>query len=76
MYLKKEDDVPDESQDNGGVSIGNVSRINTDQLNLVECTWHECVQPIQSQVLPVLLLTFRSSRKDRTLAMLLSRKIR
>lgn len=33
-YLKKEDDVPDESQDDGGVSISNISCINTDQLNL------------------------------------------
>lgn len=29
-YLKKEDDVPDESQDDGGVSISNISCINTD----------------------------------------------
>lgn len=32
--LKKEDDIPDESQDDGGVSISNISRIDTDQLNL------------------------------------------
>lgn len=35
-YLKKENDIPDESQDNGGVSIGNISCVDTDQLNLKE----------------------------------------
>lgn len=40
LYLEKENDVPDESQDNGGVAVGNVSRIDTDQLHLVEGTLH------------------------------------
>lgn len=82
-YLKKEDDVPDESQDDGGVSISNISCINTDQLNL---NTHICLcfVSLASQredgghvsMLPVVILTFLSSRKDRTLAMLLSLKIR
>lgn len=40
LYLEKENDVPDESQDNGGVAISNVGRIDTDQLHLVEGTLH------------------------------------
>lgn len=37
-YLKKENNVPDESKDNGGISVGNISRIDADQLNLKEGT--------------------------------------
>lgn len=35
-YLKKENNVPDESKDNGGISVCNISRIDADQLNLKE----------------------------------------
>lgn len=35
-YLKKENNVPDKSKDNGGISVCNISRINADQLNLRE----------------------------------------
>lgn len=38
VYLEKENDVPDESQDDGGVAVGDVSRIDADQLDLVERT--------------------------------------
>lgn len=46
--LKEEDDVPDESQDDGGVSISNISCIDTDQLDL---RIHMCLceQPINMQ---------------------------
>lgn len=33
-YLEKEDDVPDESQDDGRVSVCNISCVDTDQLHL------------------------------------------
>lgn len=33
-YLKEEDDVPDESQDDGRVSVCNISCVDTDQLHL------------------------------------------
>ena len=33
-YLEEEDDVPDESQDDGGVSISNIRCVDTDQLHL------------------------------------------
>lgn len=34
-YLKEENDVPNESQDDGGISICNVNCIDTDQLYLL-----------------------------------------
>lgn len=79
-YLEEEDDVPDEAQDDGGVSISDVGCVDAHQLHLKTLG---CVKRLMFQTLNINnhcrlteRLTFLSSKKDRTLAMLLSLKIR
>lgn len=51
-YLKEKDDVPDEAQDNRGVSVSNISCIDTDQLYLSThvCYTHRlCVNSTANQ---------------------------
>lgn len=43
-YLEEEDDVPDETQDDGGVTTGDISRINADQLYLRTQKFHRYQQ--------------------------------